>query len=804
MIKTALKGLAARRTRGVLTALAIVVGVAMISAAFTFTDTMRGAADSLSSAAYDKTDAVVVGKSAYEVSDDSWATVRPKVDASLLAKVRAVPQVKTATGDITNFETKIIGSDGKPVGEGPYFGVGLDTTVDGYQDLTPFRLDDGRWANAPNEVVIDAGTAKNEDYGIGDKVTISVRDGREYTVTGIARFGDVDSMGTVSTVIFDHKTAQQLYEMPSTYDSLLVAGKDGVPAAEVRSAVAQAVGQSADVQTAAEHDRFTLDGLKMFISIIQTVLLAFGFVAVGVGAFTIFNTLSITVAQRTREFGLLRMVGASRKQVLGSVVLEAVVIGFVASAIGLIVGLGLAKGLDATFSAIGLDLPTAGTVFATRTIVVAMLVGVLVTTVAGLLPAWRATKVAPVAALRAADPGSRKLRWTSRLVRAFAGLVGRPAEKLGGSAGKLARRNAMRNPGRTAVTAAALMIGVALVTLVTVVGSGLKDTTTGSLERRIDASFVANGVDGWSPIDEKVEQDLASVPGVTASTSIRQDGGLIRGDEEIVNSIDPALINHVYRFDWKSGDDSVASDLKADGAIVDEGWATEQGLGVGDAFKIKSVKGEEIGVTIRGIEDSSVLDPMGLGPVTISDEAFDSVFSAERNLLTFVAAPESARDGLESALGAYPDAKVETIDAFITERASDVDMLLAIFYVLLALAVIVSLFGIVNTLVLSTFERTRELGMLRAVGMSRRQVRRMIRHESIITAVMGAFAGMVVGIGLAYLATSLLADEGLTFVLPVGSLIAFTIVAIGAGVVAAILPARRAAKLDVLNALAYE
>jgi putative ABC transport system permease protein len=386
----------------------------------------------------------------------------------------------------------------------------------------------------------------------------------------------------------------------------------------------------------------------------------------------------------------------------------------------------------------------------------------------------------------------------------MASLVGRPSEHIGGSAGRLARRNAMRNPGRTAVTAAALMIGVALVTLVTVVGTGLKESTTGSLDHRIDATFVANGADGWSPIDEQVEQRIAAIPGVTASTSIRQDGGLVRGDEEIVNAVDPALIAQVFEFDWKHGDDSVLAKLGSDGAIVDDGWATEQGLALGDSFAIKSAKGEDLTVQIRGIEESPILDAMGLGPITISDAAFDATFAAERNLLTFIAAPESAKAQLDEVLAAYPDAQVQTIPSFVEQRASDVDTLLAIFYVLLALAVIVSLFGIVNTLVLSTFERTRELGMLRAVGMSRRQVRRMIRHESIITAVMGAFAGMAIGLALAWALTARFADEGLTFALPIGSLATFTAVAIVAGVVAAILPARRASRLDVLKALAYE
>jgi len=429
-------------------------------------------------------------------------------------------------------------------------------------------------------------------------------------------------------------------------------------------------------------------------------------------------------------------------------------------------------------------------------------VGTLVTLAAGLLPARRATRVEPVAALRDADPATHKVRLPLRAVRAAASLLGRPAAAIGGSAGKLARRNAMRQPGRTASTAVALMIGVALVTVVTVVAQGLRDTTSGTLDRRITATHVITGSDGWSPIDADVEKAVAAAPGVSATSSLRQDGARAFGDTEVVNAVDPATLGKVLSFDWKDGSEETLSRLGADGAIVDDGWATEHGLKVGSRFEIVSASGVKRTLTVRGIEESSVLDPLALGPITVSQAAFDGAFEAKRNLLTLAAASSGA--GIERALGQFPDAKSSTKDAYIADITSDIDSLLAILYVLLALAVIVSLFGIVNTLVLSTFERTRELGMLRAVGMSRRQVRRMIRHESIITALLGAAMGIVVGLGLAAAVTSAFAEEGLTFAVPIGSLIAFAIVAIVAGVLAAILPARRAARLDVLSALAYE
>jgi putative ABC transport system permease protein len=792
MTRIALKSLAARRMRTALTALAVVLGVAMVSAAFTITDTMRGAADSLSSAAYDGTDAVVQAHTAFEVDAGDWTAERPTVDAATLQKVRAVPGVAVAAPDVTD-EAKIIRRDGKPAGDGPYFGVGYDAQTPGTEQLTPFRLDSGRWATGPGEVVIDAGTAADQDYRVGGTVKVTTRgEPHEFKVVGIARFGSVKSLGTATFAVFDVDVARKLLGRGDQVDGILVAGRDGVPPARLRAALADAL-PGADVVTAAKQDRFTLDGLRQFISIIRIVLLVFGGVAILVGAFTIFNTLSITVAQRTRELGLLRMIGAGRRQVLGSVLVEALVLGLLASVAGVVAGLGLAKALDALFDSMDIALPDAGTVFATRTIVVAMLVGTLVTLVAGLVPAWRATRVAPVEALRSATPGAGRFRLPARAVRAVASLLGRPAQAIGGASGGLARRNAMRQPGRTMMTAAALAIGVALVTLVTVVATGLKDTTRGELESRIAASHVITGADGWSPTDPAVRTALER--GGMSVTTVRQDRGLAFGQKETINAVEGDGLH----FDWAQGDDSVPGRLGKDGAVVDEGWASEHGLAVGDRFSLESARGDKLDLTVRGIERSPVIDAMGLGPVTLGKAGYDGAFANQQSVFTFAAGGDPAR-----ALAGLPDTKTRTVDAFIDEQLGLLDQLLAILYVLLALAVIVSLFGIVNTLVLATFERTQELGTLRAVGMTRRQVRRMVRHESIITALIGAVTGMAVGLGLAAIVTSLFSDEGLSFALPAGSLVAFTVVAVLAGVLAAVLPARRAAKTNVLVALAYE
>jgi putative ABC transport system permease protein len=336
------------------------------------------------------------------------------------------------------------------------------------------------------------------------------------------------------------------------------------------------------------------------------------------------------------------------------------------------------------------------------------------------------------------------------------------------------------------------------VTAVTVVAQGLKDVSTGALERRVQAGAVIASTDGWSPIDPAVERAAADVARVT---SVRQDAALAFGDEEGVNAVDPATVSGLFAFDLTAGPADAVSTLGTDGAVVDEGWAAEHGLKVGDAFAITTLRGERLPLRVRAIEDSPVLDVLSLGPITISQQAFDRAFAQPRNRFTLVAGDPAA---VERAVSAFPEVEVLTKAEFVSAQTEFISSILAVIWILLALAVIVSLFGIVNTLVLAGFERRRELGTLRAMGMTRRQLRRMVRHESIITALLGALPGIVAGLGLALVAVALLGDYGLEFVVPVGALIAVAVIAVLAGMVAAILPARRAGRTEVLTALAYE
>jgi putative ABC transport system permease protein len=855
MTGVALKGLLGRKTRALLTALAIVLGVAMIGGTFILTDTMQKAFTTVFSSSYKNTNVVVSGKEVVKESTSGKATV----PASLLAKVRALPDVAAASGEILDFSgtgdsVKLIDAKGDTLGNGdsPTFGFGIDPG----DRFNPLTLTAGRWASGPRQVVIDNGTATKHDYAVGDTIRAAA-DGptRTYAISGIAKLGDVDSIGGATIAVFDVATAQALLNKQGAFDAISTAGKPGVSDDQLAREIARVLPPSAQVQTGAQQADADAKEINSGISFVRYLLLAFGGIALFVGAFVIFNTISITVAQRAREFATLRTLGASRRQVLRSVLVEAGVIGFVASVIGLFLGLALAYGLNALFVALGVDLPQAGTVVATRTIVVCLLVGTLVTLLAGLFPAIRATRVPPIAAVRegAVLPPSKHAHLgpyialgvillglaaiadglflasgvkgvllplgagtlllfvgialvSSRLVRPLAALVGQPALRFGGSSGRLARENAVRNTGRTASTAAALMIGLALVTFVATLGKGLRASDQDALSSQVRSQLVVSSGKGWDPFPSAAGDTLAAARGVTLASSVRGDKARIFGQTVDVVGVGPE-ITRAYHFDWTQGSDKVAEQrLGPDGAIVSKSFADSHHLLLNDLFVVQPPSGERLLFAVQGVVDPPKVDQV-FGDVIISRMAFDAGFPRPKNTFTFVNVrgdADAAAARLQSTLGGYPGVDAQTKSAWVTERANDINTLLNLLYVLLALSVIVSLFGMVNTLVLSVFERTRELGMLRAVGMTQRQVRRMVRHESVITALIGAALGVPLGLFLAALVTRALSGDGVSFHVPGLSLVVFALVAVVAGVVAAILPARRAARLNVLQALQYE
>jgi putative ABC transport system permease protein len=846
MRRVAIRGLLARKLRSVLTAIAIVLGVGMVSGTLVLTDTIEKAFDSIFSSSYEQTDAVISGTKLVEWSQTGKAQISPDV----LAKVRALPAVEAAAGTILDIsgdanQAKILKKDGKPIqGSNPTFGLGVDP---GDERFNPFELVEGRWASGPNQFVMDLNTADKYGFGLGDRVRVAGEGPvRAFTLTGIARFGDVASLGGATIALFDVATAREVLDKTG-FDAVAVAGRDGVSDEKLIDSIRTAIPVSAQVRTGDEQAKEDGEGVDEFVTFIRYFLLGFGGVALFVGAFVIFNTLSITVAQRTKELATLRTLGASRRQVLRSVVLEGFVLGVVASAIGLGLGVLLAKGLTALFSALNLDMPQADMVFKWRTVVVAMLTGTIVTLVASVWPAVRATRIAPISAVRdggmvVKKPSRKTLVFglivtglsvfglvygtlgegvstaarvlgiglgalgifiglaaiAPRLVRPLAHVVGLPAARLGGAAGRLARENAVRNPGRTASTAAALMIGLTLVSFVAVFGKALLESDENALDKQLATSHVITSQSGWDTVPVGAGRLAAAAPGVRLASAVRGDRAQKLGAGEVdVSGVDPKTIAGAYNFEWLEGSQASLAMLARGDAIVREGEGH-----VGDTLQFMTPAGKQLEATVSGVyKKHGDLDQL-LGQVVLSQATFDANFPRPADLLTLVQADSTT--ALEQALATYPDAKLQTGDEFISNRTAWLNDVMSLFYVLLALSVIVSLFGMVNTLVLAVFERTRELGMLRAVGMTRRQARRMIRQESVITALIGAALGLPLGVGLAALVTQSLSKYGVSFSLPVGTLAVFTVVAIVAGVLAAIAPARRAARLNVLNALQYE
>lgn len=854
MMRVALRGLAGRKLRSALTAIAIVLGVAMVSGTYVLTDTIDRAFDTIFSESYAGTDAVVTGAESDISFQGSTADV-PPIPAEMLARVRSVPSVEVAAASIVDeTATKILDPDGDAVNTfgAPTFGFGLDASVPRFN---PLQLQEGRWPSDPDEVVIDAGTADDQDYAVGETVEIAALEAkRPFEIVGIAQYGSVESLGGATFAVFDIPTAQKLLEREGSYDAISVAAKAGVtPEQLVRDLRAELPAEIA-VRTATAQASEDSEDVSTFTTIIRYFLLSFAVVALFVGAFVIFNTLSITVAQRTREFATVRTIGGSRRQVLVSVLVEALAIGLLASLVGLFAGYGLAAGLRELFGALNLELPTTALVFATRTVVVSLLVGVIVTLVAGLAPAIRATRVPPIAAVRegAVLPRGRFARvWpvvavlmtalgvlllgyslfaddidttqrllsmafgvlglfvgvallSPRLVRPLAAFVGWPATRVGGIAGQLAQGNSKRNPGRTAATAAALMIGIALVTFVSVLAEGMRTSNSDAIKRQIRADFVITSQDGYTPFVASAGEAARKADGAQVVTDVRTDLAQVAGSDRYVTGIDPARITAGYAFEWKDGSDAVLGQLGRNGAIVAEDFADDKQLVVGDSFALRTAGGERARLVVKGIYTPPPFYPL-LGSVSIATPTFDSLYERKRNQYTFVnmagEPTEAGKRSLEAAVDAYPDARVQTRAEWIEKEDQEFQQFLSLLYVLLALSVIVSIFGIVNTLVLSVFERTRELGMLRAVGMTRRQVRRMVRHESVITALIGASLGLPLGVFLAALMTRALDQFDVQFVVPTGQLVLLAGIAVLVGMLAAILPARRAARLNVLQAL---
>jgi putative ABC transport system permease protein len=857
MLALVLRGFLQRKLRVLLTAIAIALGVALMAGTYILTDTINNSFAGIFKTANAGNDVVVTPTQ--KLGSRVRTQVSPITDA-MLARVRAVPGVAEAAGGIFSLGT-FLDTEGKRLTSG---GAPAFVAAEAPKRFESFSPIAGSFPVNAGEVAIDQATAERANLKVGEQIQVAASvPARRYTIVGIVKFAGSQSFGGAGAAIMTPAEAQRVVGERGRYDTLNIAARPGVTPTQLRDRIRAVLPSIVTVRTGAQQAAKQTSDLESNLGFLRTFLLIFAYVSLFVGAFIIFNTFSITVAQRTREFGLLRTLGASRRQILRSVVFEGVLLGVGGSLLGLLGGIALAPALDQLFKSFGADLPDSGTVLETRTIVVSLLVGTSVTLLAGMMPALRATRVPPIAALREGVEIPPRTPITHGryavpilgvlvMIRLVVGIVqgdGIPvllgfglasvvflyvrlrqrargrryrvvpalARVIGvlvswrGITGRLARENAIRQPGRTMVTAAALTVGLALVTFVAV----LADGTKASIDQAVSSSFagdliVENSQAGNEQgIPALVAPALRKVPGVASATPIAFTVARPRGssDNASVTAIDPSTFEQVYRIDWKQGSTATLESLGSTGTILTKGYAKSHHFKVGQTISALTPAERYVRLTVRGIAtDNARL----LGNLTISLRLARSAFGQREDALDFVTyvpgvSTAQVQPAVNRLLAAnFPQAKSRTAAQFKADQAGQINTLLTLIYVLLALSVIVSLFGIVNTLILSIYERTRELGMMRAIGTSRRQVRQMIRYESIITALIGGVFGIAIGLIGAVIASIALSGSGFVLSIPFGTLVVLLVVSALAGVIAAQAPARRAARLDLLEAITSE
>jgi len=867
MNKLVLRGFAQRKVRALLTGIAIVLGVALMAGTYILTDTINGAFAEVFGSAY-KNKAVVV--TARETLGKGSGSQTYAIGEATLARVRAVPGVAAASGAVSTRATLLTTSGKRISSTAP-------SLVDAVQParFEAFTAAQGKLPTAADEMAIDQATAKREHLYVGEQLVIAgSAPARRYTISGIAKFAGSESFGGASVALLLGAQAQYVAGEPGEYDSINVAARSGISPEQLAARVRAALPRTLIVRTGAQEAANQTSELEEKLGFLRTFLLVFAYVALLVGAFIIFNTFSITVAQRMREFGLLRTLGASRSQIMRSVVEEGLLLGVAGSAVGLLAGIGLAPALDGLFKAFGADLPDNGTVLETRTVIVSLGVGIVITVLAGFFPALRATRVPPIAAMReGVQIPPRPLPTRRMLVIRFALylvvvvalriLIGggiaavvlvvvliralrlwarlkrggerpprhyRVIPALGraiglivswrGITGRLASENSVRQPGRTLVTALALTIGLGLVAFISVLAAGTKATIEEAVSRSFAGSLIVqNTRTGEGGIPAAVAPALRSIDGVGNVTAIAFTQGRVRAlsqpgapvidEKSRLTAIEPESFRKMYKLEWEDGSAATLATLERDGTVLTKKFASAHHLRVGQRLLVLTASGHQVTLTVGGIIKEEAVGLMS--NLTISRSLARTAFGQREDGADFLAYASGAngtavRRQVDALLRVdFPQTHSQTAAEYTREVSNNVDKLLLLVYVLLALSVLVSLFGIVNTLVLSIYERSHELGMMRAIGASRRQIRQMIRYESLITGLIGGVLGLVLGvIGAVLVAVLALSGSGYVISIPVGTLVLLLIAAALAGLLAAQLPARRAARLDVLQALASE
>lgn len=873
MLRVAIKGVLARKVRLLLTSIAVVLGVGFVSGAYFLTDSMRDSFQDLFTEASEGID-VYVQSVEYKELTEQQATSQPGtitidlarvgISPETIEQVREVDGIARAAGSIFEIGAVPLDQDGTPISGGgaPSFAANWNPEA---EDIGALRITEGE-APEPDEVMLDATTMEKGEFEIGDDVEILVQSGRsreEFTISGIVNFGESNTLNGAAISVFETGRVQELFAMGDRFTALAAQAEPGVSQIAAARNVRAALGPELDVITGEQFTQEQTDAIDDgFLSILQNVILGFAAVAVFVGAFTIFNTFTILVGQRTREFGLLRAIGAGRRQVLGIVALEALVIGVVASTLGILAGYGIAsllRGLLNSFA--DGSVPGGSFPLETRTIVASYLVGVIVTLVASVVPAWRASSLSPLEALRA-NPASAGRGWKAPAVGALLLAIGGllvfqgfsdedatvtatlsligggfavaiigiallsrlfilPVTRLlapvfaYGTAGNLAARNVLRNRARSATTASALMIGLALASLVLVFQASLGRTIDDELTRSVgnDVSIYNTTVmsTGTGFVSDDVVEDVRDVDGVQDVTR-QYYGGATFGDEfdpedaETITAVDDEAFTTAghMRLETTDGDEA-----PGDGVLVDTDLASDQGWDVGDDVELAFSTDEARTFEVNGIFEPNqnlgaklvmpVADFLELQPPAVRSPIWVMVGVEDGE------SPSTVADRIEDDLGdeaSFLEIRdnEELRELFDEQLAPILGLVLG----MLGLSIVIALFGIGNTMALNVFERTREIGLIRAVGGTRRQVRRMIRAEAILVAVFGAIVGIAVGVLAGRALIAALEDDGFAFALSVGGIVGVLLGGFLAGVLAAILPARRASRMDVLDAIATE
>jgi putative ABC transport system permease protein len=851
MIVVTLRSMAQRKLRSALTAVAILLGVAMIAGTYVQTDQIRSAMNDITRTANSGVDAQMAPRKAFT----STFGANDLIDQRTVVRASQVPGAADAQGEL--FQTGSLVVKGKTVE--PKFAPAIVVSAM-RAPFDPLRNVSGRLPGQRGEVLVNRKLAQDEHLAIGQHVGVTTRSGiQRVRLVGIADYGNVASIGGATLIVAPMADVQSWYGLEGKVSRVVASAAPGTAPAELVARLRQALPRSIEIKTgaqaAADDAKQANDSIGSFLT---PALLAFSGAAVLVGAFIIFNTFSISVAQRRREFALLRSIGATRRQVLMAVAAEAFVLGVAASVLGLLCGLGFARALGALFDAAGWGIPRGGMELAPRTIVIGLSVGIGVTLLAALFPAVRATRVPPVAAMRdealaETSPRSRRRQVATGLVgigglallvqgllgggpassrlsamglgsllvfvgvalsaryvvRPLAAVVGWPLQRLGHATGELARDNATRNPARTAVTAAALMVGLALVVFVSVFAAGLKDSINGAIDDRAKADLVVSS-DTVAPLSRAAWAHIDRVPSVVATTpqyldQVQVNGGHVNAISDQINGIDPLALRDAYSFRWLHGTDADLQRLVGNAAIVEEQFAKAHAISVGDRFRVTGATGRS--ATLTAIAEYR--DPQLMQGVMVDVAQFRALSSLRDPLSYFVSVmpgtdAAAAQRQVRAALAQFPSAKVRTRAQYSDYIGAQLDQIVYLLYALLAMSIVISMFGIANSLFLSIHERTRELGMLRAIGATATQVRRMIRYESVITSLIGGALGTGVGILFAWLTTFAVKDLGVGFSIPVGQLVVFLLLAVVVGVVGAVAPARRAARLQILDAVRSE